>query len=110
MKIFRLKKAERLCKKKDFDRIFKEGETRGNSIVSLRLLPNQLKYSRLGVAVGIKRVRSAVKRNRLKRLIREAFRLNKSRLPKGVDIVIVLRKVDKVSLDEISNSVLRLIG
>jgi ribonuclease P protein component len=48
-------------------------------------------YPRLGISVGRKRIRSAADRNRVKRLLREAFRLSKAELPAGVDLVVVPR-------------------
>lgn len=47
--------------------------------------------TRLGIKVS-KKIGGSVKRNRLKRFIREFFRLNKKRLPKGYDIMIIPSK------------------
>jgi len=52
---------------------------------------NLLSYSRIGIGVG-RRFGNAVKRNRAKRLCRELFRLNKYRIPKGIDIVFIPRQ------------------
>jgi len=53
--------------------------------------PNDLGITRLGITVS-KKIGNAVKRNRIKRVIRELFRLNKNRFPVGYDIVIVARR------------------
>jgi ribonuclease P protein component len=55
------------------------------------LKQNGLGISRLGVTVG-KKTGNAVRRNKVKRLIREFFRLNKSRFPQGYDIVVAAKK------------------
>ncbi len=52
---------------------------------------NESGITRLGITAG-KRVGNAVRRNRIKRLIREFFRLNKADFPKGYDIVIIAKK------------------
>lgn len=51
---------------------------------------NGLGITRLGITAS-KRTGNAVKRNRIKRLVREFFRLNKERLPQGVDILIAAK-------------------
>ena len=57
-----------------------------NFVVILK--QNRRDITRLGIAVS-KRVGNSVKRNRIKRSIREFFRLSKQRIPKGYDIMII---------------------
>jgi ribonuclease P protein component len=53
-------------------------------------LPNDLAHPRLGISIS-RRVGTAPVRNRIKRLLREAFRLHPYDLPRGYDLVIVVR-------------------
>jgi len=55
------------------------------------LKPNGLGIRRVGVTVT-KKTANAVRRNRIKRLIREFFRLNKAKLPEGHDFVFIAKK------------------
>ena len=54
-------------------------------------LENGLAYSRLGISASKRKVRKAHDRNRVKRLLREAFRLNKADMPTGLDLIVVPR-------------------
>ena len=67
--------------------------------VLLLARPNECEHPRLGLVIGKKSVKLSVGRNRLKRLIRESFRLNQDRLA-GWDVVVVARK----GLDELENA------
>lgn len=62
-------------------------------------LPNQTGESRLGLSVG-RRVGDAVTRNRIKRRIREAFRLMRPDMPPGYDLVVIVRPHTPATLDE----------
>ncbi|MCK5578332.1 MAG: ribonuclease P protein component [Planctomycetes bacterium] len=109
MKSAGLSKKERLSGKGSFDELFKKGKVRKNTWLVVRSFPNQLSFSRLGVAVSKKKVRKANQRNRFKRLIREAYRLNKKQLPKGLDIIVNLKKTDGLTLTVISESLKKLL-
>ncbi|WP_435017599.1 ribonuclease P protein component [Tundrisphaera sp. TA3] len=54
-------------------------------------LENGLEYSRLGISASKRKVRQASDRNRVKRLLREAFRLAKGEMPVGIDLIVVPR-------------------
>ena len=84
-------KYERLLNRADFVNLNRRGERHYTSNFIVILKKNGLGITRLGVTVS-KRTGNAVTRNRIKRLIREFFRLNKSNFPQGYDIVIIAKK------------------
>lgn len=90
MKAFRFTRPERLARRLDFQRVFKQGRRITDDLLAVHFRPNGLAYSRLGVALG-REVHTAVRRNRFKRLVRESFRLNKQSLPAGLDIIVRLK-------------------
>ena len=83
-------RRERLAQKREFDRVFAEGRSFRTPEIIVRASPNGLPHSRIGLSVG-RRLGGAVRRNRIKRLLREAFRLNKQRLAVACDLVIIPR-------------------
>lgn len=87
---FRFTKVERLTRKKEFEKVFQEGKIFKDGKVVLYVMANGLPHSRLGLVVS-KKVGNAVRRNRAKRLLREAYRLNKHILTTPVDIIAIPR-------------------
>jgi ribonuclease P protein component len=87
----RLRREERLRRKKDFEVIAKEGVRRHTKNFVIISRKNDQGFSRVG-AVASKRLGKAVERNRVKRLMREFFRRNKDRLSPSTDYVIVGKK------------------
>jgi ribonuclease P protein component len=85
-------------KSHDFREVFKKGKTCTTKNFIVHFNNNSLGYPRLGVVIGKKLFASAVKRNRLKRLIREVFRKNKLQF-NSFDVVIVASKKNAESLD-----------
>lgn len=77
-----------ILKSHDFGEVFKKGKTYTTKNFVLHFNDNSLGYPRIGVVIGKKIFASAVKRNRLKRIIREVFRSNKHKF-NSLDVVIV---------------------
>lgn len=84
-------RAERLLKGKDFASVRKEGKRIAGKSFVMFLKTNNLGIRRLGLAVSSK-VGGAVKRNRIKRLLREFFMLNKEGFPPSADIFISVKQ------------------
>jgi ribonuclease P protein component len=77
----------RVLAKADFDRVHAARRSVSDSLLVVSSSRNGLPHSRLGLAVG-RVVGNAVVRNRWKRWIREAFRLERDGLPTGFDYVV----------------------
>ena len=88
---FSFRKHERLRRQRDFQLTLRYGSRRHTEHFVIVLRPNALQFSRLGVTVS-KKVGNAVKRNQVKRCLREFFRLHKHKLPKAHDLVIIAKK------------------
>jgi ribonuclease P protein component len=80
----------RLRSKPQFDAVYASGRRIDDRFFALRVKPNGLENPRVGLAVAIKTAGNAVKRNRLRRLVRESFRLAQLDLP-AVDIVVAAK-------------------
>ncbi len=80
----------RLRRKSDFEAAYARGRRFGNGFFAVTAKPNDIGAARVGLAVSVKNAGSAVERNRLRRIIRESFRLHQHELP-AVDIVVSAR-------------------
>lgn len=86
-----LPQENRLRKTRDFDAVFKKGRFFGTKFLIFKYMANGLLETRVGFVVGTKVSKSAVKRNRLKRRLREIFRLNLDKIKPGFDISVITR-------------------
>ena len=76
--------------KGDFDRAHRRGSrARGDHLVVIAIENQRRQESRVGLAIAKRIAKRAVDRNRLRRRIREAFRLEYHELPRGVDLVVL---------------------
>jgi len=89
MKRFSFPKKKRLVSNSQFKAVMARGRRLSNGVLTLYMARNDCEYSRLGVSVG-KSSGNAVVRNRLKRLMREAFRQNTERIPAGFDYLLMI--------------------
>ena len=89
MKRLSFPKKKRLVSNEQFKTVIANGRRRSNGVLALYMARNDYEYSRLGVSVG-KSHGNAVVRNRLKRLMREAFRQNQHQIPAGFDYVLMI--------------------
>ena len=86
-------KRRRLSRSAEFERVYRQGRSKGNRFLVLYAFPRGEAAGegpRLGLSVG-RRVGGAVDRTRVKRALREAFWEEARRLPEGSDYVVVAR-------------------
>jgi ribonuclease P protein component len=79
----------RLVKKSEFDQVFAENQRARTDSLIVMARPNRVGHARLGMVVPKRLLVRAVDRNRVKRCIRESFRLNLGELP-ACDFVVRL--------------------
>lgn len=76
----------------EFQAIYNNGKSFANRQLVMYVLPiEERTYNRIGISVS-KKVGNSVIRHRVKRLVRESFRLSADKLASGVDIVVIARR------------------
>jgi len=90
-----MKKTVSIKKNYEFTRLFKKGNFYVGKYMVIYVLNNRKKVDRLGISMGSK-FGNSVRRNRMKRLIRENYRLNEDNLKDGKDIIISARLTENL--------------
>jgi ribonuclease P protein component len=89
LKRFSFPKKKRLIDNQQFNAVLAHSLRLSNGLLTLYMAENDCGYPRLGVSVG-KSCGGAIVRNRLKRLLREAFRQSQDRIPAGFDYLLMI--------------------
>jgi len=91
VKCLTLSKQQRLVKNREFRAVLAQRKRCSDHLLVVHMAANGLGHSRIGVSIG-RGQGNAVVRNRVKRWIREVFRLNQLKMPCGVDILVTMAK------------------
>ena len=100
-------RAMRVGRRREFEQAFHLGRRASDQLLTVWAVPNEVGRPRLGLLVGRKHGR-AVRRNRIKRLLREAFRLSQHRLPTHLTLFCAPRAGVNMTLDACVESLIRL--
>ncbi|MCW8854677.1 MAG: ribonuclease P protein component [Gammaproteobacteria bacterium] len=90
----RFTKRVRLLKPAEYSRVFKKAIRSSDRLLTVLAASNDLGHPRIGLVISRKNAKRAVDRNRIKRVIRESFRLRQLELP-AADFVIMAKPVTK---------------
>lgn len=99
MTIYAFPHSHKLHGQTAFETVYAQGVRKHSGPLTVFAIPNSLTHCRLGLSTP-RKVGIAVKRNRIKRLLREAFRLSQHDWPRGYDLVVVVRPHDTAILAE----------
>lgn len=93
-----------------FSDVYKNGRSKANKYLIMYIKENNTPYNRLGISVS-KKVGNSVIRHRVKRLIKESYRLQENMFKGGLDIVVVARgSASSVSFKEMDSALIHLSG
>ena len=105
MVTYQFNRESRLLTPGHFQAVFNKPTRFGSKHFTILITPNTNNSKRIGFAVAKKRVKLAVQRNRIKRLVRESFRLNQHTIP-NVDIVVMVKSgIDSLENKEIHEQI-----
>ena len=89
-----MKHSQSLKKNADFQKVYQNGKSFANKYLVMYVKENDLGINRLGISVS-KKVGNSVVRHRVKRLIKESYRLQEDMFNSSLDMVIIARSTAK---------------
>ena len=105
-----LPSKNRLKKKKQFKKVFTDGKSFKNEFLVLKINKNGLDYNRFGFIVSKKVSKKAVKRNQVKRRLREIVKKEMTKIKQGFDVILIsLAGIEEKNFQEMQKSFLNLI-
>lgn len=104
----RFRPHEHLRKPQEFQAVYDRRRSGADNALIVYMKENGLAHSRLGLSVS-KKFGGAVERNRIRRLLREAYRLSKERFPTGFDLVLIPRISEVYTLDDFAKALKKLV-
>lgn len=101
-------KTESLKKNIQFKNVYKNGKSYANKYLIMYIWENNNDINRLGISVS-KKVGNSVIRHRVKRIIKESYRLHENIFNSGLDIVVIARNnIYPISYEEVESALLHL--
>jgi len=100
-----LSRKYKLKRDNDFRKVFKQGRYYHGNFIRIKILKNELDVSRFGFIVGLKISKKATERNKIRRRLEQAVRLNLNQIKDGFDVVVLAEKEIKekeyLSIEEV---------
>ena len=103
---FKFTKAQHLRSKSDFERVYALKCKAADGVLLVFAARNESPVTRIGLSVS-KKHGGAIVRNRLKRLLREAFRLMQHQIPPGFDLIAIPLAKEKATLAAYEESLVK---
>lgn len=104
---FRFPRSRHLRSPRDFERVYALNQRAGDARLLVLAASNVIGRTRIGMSVS-KKHGNAVARHRLRRLLREAYRLAQHDVPEGLDLVLIPKQNTGAGMNDYRESIVRL--